>query len=239
MGATGGRRLADTVSAVAIVVSVAVIVSIFMSHYGRAFDAASAVTRAPSAPIGPIPIAQLHRQGSDVAPLVMVVASDFECPFCRRFALEVLPAIRERYVSTGVLTLAFEHFPLSFHPFALPAAELSECAGDEGLFWQMHDVLFERQEDLSTRPMLDFGELAGVTGSRFRECVGQHTTRNRITEQAMAAERQGVSGTPTLFIGERDSQGRAKIVNVTLGVVSVSRLDDIIEVLLEGRKGHD
>jgi protein-disulfide isomerase len=72
-----------------------------------------------------------------------MVFSDFECPFCGRFAKDTLPTIRTEYVDNGQFQLAFRHLPLTtLHPRALPAAVAAECAAAEGVFWVYHDLLF-------------------------------------------------------------------------------------------------
>ena len=83
-------------------------------------------------------------KGSPDAPVVIVEYSDFQCPFCRRWFTDVLPELEGRIGDE--LALAFAHFPLSqIHPNAEAAHAAAECAGEQGKFWEMHDLLFERQ----------------------------------------------------------------------------------------------
>jgi protein-disulfide isomerase len=87
-----------------------------------------------------------HTKGSASAPAVLLVFSDFQCPFCGRFARETLSAIEREYVARGELLMAFRHLPLPIHPQAIAAAQSAECAGSQGKFWEMHDELFRRPE---------------------------------------------------------------------------------------------
>ena len=90
-------------------------------------------------------------EGSADAPVMIVEFSDFECPFCQRWYHEALPSIRAR-VGDDV-ALAFLHFPLTqIHPNAATAHAAAECAGGQGRFWAMHDLLFERQAEWSRLP---------------------------------------------------------------------------------------
>ena len=94
-------------------------------------------------PRSPVAIDGLYQSGSDSAHVAMIVVSDFECPFCGRFAREVLPDITRRYVETGRLLLVFDDLPLEgIHPRALRRSMIAECAGRQGHFWDVHDLLF-------------------------------------------------------------------------------------------------
>ena len=86
-------------------------------------------------------------KGRPEAPITMYAMSDFQCPFCRDFALTTMPALEREYIQTGKLRITFINFPLtSIHANALAAAEMAMCAARQGKFWPVHDRLFERQE---------------------------------------------------------------------------------------------
>ena len=91
-------------------------------------------------------------RGDPEAELVVIEISDFQCPFCRRHMRETQPAIDEAYVETGKVMWVFKHLPLQSHPQAQAAAAAAECAGEQGAFWEMHDLLFERVEGWSVEP---------------------------------------------------------------------------------------
>ncbi len=90
-------------------------------------------------------------EGDPAAAVIVVEYSDFQCPFCRRWYSDTLPAIRER---TGEdVAIAFLHFPIpQLHPNAAGAHFAAECAARQGKFWEMHDLLFERQREWSALP---------------------------------------------------------------------------------------
>src|SRR3954451_17000425 len=86
---------------------------------------------------------QDHALGPDHAPVTIVEYGDFECPTCKQAA----PAVKlllERF--GGHVRAVFRHFPLDAHPHALAAAQAAECAGGQGRFWEMHDLLFAKQD---------------------------------------------------------------------------------------------
>lgn len=90
-------------------------------------------------------------KGSPDAPVVILEYSDFQCPFCQRWFTDVLPELEGRIGDE--LALAFAHFPLSqIHPNAEAAHAAAECAGEQGKFWEMHDLLFERQWEWERLP---------------------------------------------------------------------------------------
>ena len=93
-------------------------------------------------------------EGSPDAPVVVAEFSDFQCPFCQRWYYESLPEIREQ-VGEGV-AIAFLHFPLTqLHPNAASAHIAAECAGAQGKFWEMHDLLFDHQDEWAALPNIN------------------------------------------------------------------------------------
>ena len=90
-------------------------------------------------------------EGDPAAAVVVIEYSDFQCPFCERWYTDTLPVLRQRV--GGDVALAFFHFPLvQIHPNAAGAHFAAECAGRQGKFWEMHDLLFDRQREWSALP---------------------------------------------------------------------------------------
>lgn len=87
--------------------------------------------------------------GNTDAKITIVEFSDFQCPFCRQFWTQTLPQIKKDYIDTGKAVLYYRQFPLdTIHPLAVPFANASECANEQGKFWQMHDKMFTEQNKL-------------------------------------------------------------------------------------------
>ncbi len=86
-------------------------------------------------------------KGDPEASVVVIEFSDFQCPACQQHTLEVQPTLDEEFVETGQILWVFKHLPLQMHPQALIAAAAAECAADQGMFWEMHDLLFETVEE--------------------------------------------------------------------------------------------
>jgi Na+/H+ antiporter NhaA len=137
-------------------------------------------------------------RGDERAPVTLVEYADFECPFCGRAE----PAIRELLSDCGAdLRYVFRHLPLSdVHPWAQVAAEAAEAAGAQGRFWEMHDLLFEHQDELFPPALRRYAQQLGLDVERFGEELRQRTHAPRVSEDVASADASGVSGTPTFFI---------------------------------------
>lgn len=83
--------------------------------------------------------------GDQNAKVTIIEFSDFECPFCRRFFTDTFPQIKKDYIDAGKVVMYYRHYPLPFHPLAQPFAVASECANEQGKFWEFHDKIFKEQ----------------------------------------------------------------------------------------------
>jgi len=132
--------------------------------------------------------------------IMVVEFADFQCEHCRAVH-ETLKQLLREYPAE--IRLVFKHLPLPHHPGAFEAAEASECAGEEGKFWEYHDLLFEHGEDLSMERLTEFAESLGLDTEGFEECLASHRQRPRINRDINEARLQGFSGTPTFLINGR------------------------------------
>jgi protein-disulfide isomerase len=173
-------------------------------------------------PTVPLSIATSPILGSKSAPVVLVEFSDFQCPFCGRFARETLPQIKAQYVDIGQVQLAFRNFPLSnIHPNAEPAAEAAACAADQRRFWPMHDQLFGRQANLSTDAIAQAAKGAGLDLDVFHRCLAEDPAR-RIASDEADATKLHVVATPTFFVGRLGQDGRVTVESVISGARPLS-----------------
>ena len=139
-----------------------------------------------------------HVQGPDSAPLTLVEYGDFECPQCG-LAYPIVKQIQRAFA--GRLRFIFRHFPLtSSHPHAQRAAEAAEWAASQGLFWEMHDALFEDQDSLSDRRILERATLLGLPRSSLEVAWSTHAHIPRVKEDFLSGIESGVNGTPAFFI---------------------------------------
>ncbi|HJM79417.1 MAG TPA: DsbA family protein [Nitrosopumilus sp.] len=147
--------------------------------------------------------------GNPDAPITIIEFSDFQCPFCARFHIQTLPTIMDEYIEKGTVKLVFRDFPLqSIHPNAVPASVAAECANEQGKFKEMHDVLFEKQNEwsnLQTDYVIEmFNEYAlklELQEKDFRSCLTTAKYVNEIKKDLDDGRTYGITGTPGFFIG--------------------------------------
>lgn len=145
-----------------------------------------------------------HIAGNKNAKVTVVEYSDFQCPFCER----AYPTMKQLIKEYGDrISIEYRHFPLSFHPFAAKAAEASECAGEQGKFWQFHDHAFENQTALSFPALKQWAKDIGLNSSKFDTCLDSGKYAAKVAAQAAEGEQLGVSGTPTAFINGKSVVG--------------------------------
>jgi protein-disulfide isomerase len=149
-----------------------------------------------------------HTRGGDG--LQLVVYGDFECPYTAA-AMQTIGALLR---SGAEFQLVFRHFPLrTIHPHAQAAAATAEAAARQGLFWQMHDLLFRNQRHLESDDLGRYAERLGVDLARFESDLVDPAVAARVERDVESGERGGVDGTPSLFIdgiryrGPRDQAG--------------------------------
>ena len=145
-------------------------------------------------------------KGSASAPVTVYEMSDFQCPYCRRFALETFPILERAYVATGKVRWVFVNFPLtSVHPNAVAAAEAALCAGKQGAVWSVHDLLYQHQDTWAPlkQPgpfLLSLADSSRISKPTLLACVQAPETRQEVRADAQGAERAGAGSTPTFYI---------------------------------------
>lgn len=151
-------------------------------------------------------------RGNASAKVWLILASDFQCPYCKMWHDSTDATIRREYIDNGKVRLAFVNFPLNIHPNAVPAAEYAMCAAAQDKFWQMHDALFAEQEKWApqqnpTAALDQVATSAGVDLAALRSCVSAHKMRALIEADHEKAGRAGVRATPSFFIGNQILEG--------------------------------
>jgi len=159
----------------------------------------------PSAPTAPVDVATgKNVMGDADAPITIVEFSDFQCPFCQRFTQQTGSQIIDQYVATGKVRFAYRHFPLSFHQNAQKAAEASECAADQGKFWEFHDIMFERGSGdgtgLAVADLKAYAAELKLNTADFNTCLDSDAKAALVQADFAAGSAAGVSGTPAFFV---------------------------------------
>jgi protein-disulfide isomerase len=193
-------------------------------------ETAAVANPTPSGTAAPVVVAMdvgdAPSQGPKDAKVTIVEFSDFECPYCARFVEQTMPQILQNYGNK--VQFAFRNFPLtSMHPYAEKAAEASECANDQGAFWQYHDLLFQNQDTLAGLVSADAtngvnqvieklkGYAAGLNldTNAFNQCLDSGADKAKVDSDMAAMQdaltKAGVTrfGTPSFFINGRFISG--------------------------------
>lgn len=147
--------------------------------------------------------------GDANAPVTIVEFTDMQCPFCRSFFTGAYPQIKQEYIDTGQVALYLRHYPLSFHAAAQKSGEALECANDQDVMWQLHDLMYEKQQELdpsggtveyTTDDMKTWASELGIDMGAFNECLDSGKYAEKVTQDMADGTAAGVSGTPAFFI---------------------------------------
>ncbi len=158
------------------------------------------------------PLAQGPRgvvAGSDAAPVEVWEFSDFECPYCARFAVLTMPDIRTRLIESGRVRWRFVHYPLTGHTKSPTAHLAAACAGEQERFWPMHDVLYEQQGTWTIARNLvgavrESAERVGLDMDRYDACMEERGSAwGRVLGDKALGDSLGLAGTPTFYVNGR------------------------------------
>lgn len=146
-----------------------------------------------------------HSEGPENADVTLVEYGDYECPSCGA-AYPIVKQIQKHFGKR--LRFVFRNFPLSqLHPHAEAAAETAEFAGAEGKFWQMHDELYENQDDLGEALFVRLAEEMQLSVVAMRDALAHGAFKARVRADFSGGVRSGVNGTPTFFINGHRHDG--------------------------------
>jgi len=173
----------------------------------------------------PRPRAEYTSMGDPNAPVKVEEFSDYQCPYCKMFAVEQEPTIVKEYVVTG--KILFTYTPYSFlGPESVKAAEAAYCAADQSKFWEYHDLLFEKQagENKGTFSHSLFINLANdlkLDSTAFQSCIDTGKNTKKVQDNLKYGQSKGVNGTPYFLVNDK--------------LVDSSKLTEAIETALKGQ----
>ncbi|HEY8164087.1 MAG TPA: thioredoxin domain-containing protein [Gemmatimonadaceae bacterium] len=160
----------------------------------------------------------------------VIIASDFQCPFCKQWHDASYRALYDEYVRPGRVRVAYVNFPLGQHQHAMATAEAAMCAAAQGKFWQFHDALFATQDAWSTLPSTRAVEDSIATSlaldrAKWTACVESGKMRPLIVADRNRLTSAGVQSTPSFLIGD----------TVLVGAIPMSELKAAIDAELAKR----
>lgn len=153
--------------------------------------------------------------GRDDAPVTIMEFLDYQCPHCAQFGAFTGRLIRQNYVEQGGLVRWVLYDYLVGFPNEVPAAIAARCAGEQGRYWEMHDILLAEQNRWGTsdspgRLFREYGERIGVDGASFRSCLEERRPLEEVMASHAYGQQLGVQGTPTLFLDGRRLDNRTE-----------------------------
>ena len=152
----------------------------------------------------PKPVSTDKSVGAAEAPVVVVEYADFQCPYCGQFAAGPEAQLREEYVGTGKVRFVYRHFAF-IGDESMWAAEASECANDQGRFWEYHDKLFEEQAGenqgaFSRDNLKQFAADLGLDTTAFNQCLDSEKFKSKVEQENRDARNLRIQATPTVVV---------------------------------------
>jgi protein-disulfide isomerase len=223
------NRLRTVLDIVASAAAIATALLLVWINFARPALAERARNPLPKAPLVLDPLSPVL--GSTNAPVVAIAFSDFQCPYCAKFALEVLPRLKTRFIDTGNVRLVFQHLPLSsIHPQAELAARAGVCAARLGVGKEGVMIGPELPKALARPDLLNVAAAQGLDQATFSKCLD--AAGDEVAESMKEAGRLQVESTPTLLIGTSRPDGTVKIA-YRLPATNESAVVQALEKLLK------
>ncbi|MGE5250496.1 MAG: DsbA family protein [Bacteroidota bacterium] len=168
------------------------------------------------------PQANDNAAGDPNAPVKLEEFSDFQCPFCDRFSKETEGQIMDAYVATGKVYFVYRTFGDWIGKESGDAAEAAYCAGDQGKFWEMHDIIFANQTgenvgDFTPRRLTAFAEKLGLDMSKFESCFNGGTYKDRTNQDMADGRANNIKATPSFVLTYTvNGQARTELIEGAL-----------------------
>jgi protein-disulfide isomerase len=174
-------------------------------------------------------------KGDHNAKLTLVEFTDYQCPFCGRHFRETMPKIDEEYIKTGRIRYVLREFPLeSIHPQAVKAAEAATCSGEQGKYWEMHSLLFGSPKAMAIKDFVDHAQALNLDVAKFQQCLDSGKYTAKVRKDLNDAQKAGVTGTPTFFLGLTDPKStEVKSIRKLVGAQPYAAFKDAIDSLLK------
>ena len=204
----------------------------------RLLAANPAMRTGPQPPAPPSVLATQKEpfRGDSSATVAIVEYADFECPYCGQYEHEVYPQISKGYIQTGKVKYFFRDLPLPMHQRAMGAARAARCAGEQGKYWEMHDSLFAKQNAIREVDMPGRAQELGLDAAKFSECLSSDRYTDEINKSAAEAQKLGIGGTPTFFIGTAGPTGDVTNLKMIIGTAPYDTFKSAIEGVLAAKK---
>lgn len=147
-----------------------------------------------------------------------------------------MPQLQKEYIDNGKMKHVFMEFPLPMHQNAFKASEAAECAGDQLMFWQMHDKLFSNQQALKPEDLTKHAEALGLDMAKFKDCLDKDKPAEQIKKDMAEGQKAGITGTPAFLMGFVEPDGKVRAVKKLVGAQPYASFKEAIDSLLSVQK---
>jgi protein-disulfide isomerase len=163
----------------------------------------------------PRPNASFNAMGDPNAPVKITEFSDFQCPYCKNFVDNTEALIVENYVATGKVYFVYVPYGPGgsyIGPESEDAAMAAFCAGDQGKFWEYHDMLFANQTgenvgDFTEKRLVAFADALGLNTSEFQSCFTSKKFADKLAQGLAEGQQAQIGGTPSFLVNDQKLEG--------------------------------
>lgn len=178
-----------------------------------------------------VPVGDGTVLGSAEAPLTLVEFTDYQCPFCKRFYDQTFGELKKAYIDTGKLRFVSRNLPLSIHQNAPGAARAALCAGEQGHYWEMRQLLFANNRQLAAAQLPGYATQLKLDGAAFQACLDGPEVTAELSQDQKDASGVGITGTPSFVLGRSD--GKVVDGDLLVGAQPFAAFQGRIEALLK------
>lgn len=149
--------------------------------------------------------------GPKDAEVIMMAFSEYQCAPCRRFYWDVFPELRKEFLDSGKIKFVFRDFPLKTNTNARPAAQLADCAGEQGYYWQMFEALYNSPEEVDSGNFYEIGkQVSAASQEELHSCMEKTIYNKEIDADIADGLSLGAGGAPGFFVGKKNEDGTFK-----------------------------
>lgn len=150
--------------------------------------------------------------GLEDAKITIIDFGDYQCPFSAKFNINILPQLEADYIKTGKVKYVFRDFPLNIHPKAQYAHYAAECGKEQGKYWEMNKILFEKQSDWSKsediiKTLNTYATEVGIGGYKFEDCLKSEKHKEEVEKDKNDGISYGIKSTPTIIVNGKIIRG--------------------------------
>jgi protein-disulfide isomerase len=177
-----------------------------------------------------LPVDPDRALGDPKAKLAIVEFGDYQCPYCRVFQAGTFQQLQSAYIDTGKVRYFHKNFPLRMHAHAFDASIAAYCAGEQGHFWEMHDLLYAKQARLGEALYIELIKTLELDATKFDTCRKSRSAQVAVRRDMEEGRIIGISGTPTFVIGHVDGN-RVAMERVATGAPAFETFAAELEAL--------